>query len=107
MEILRTIKTYGDGTFLAVVKPKPKVSKTIFRVTNSTHGYHVRDSRDPFVVECFIPQGQKCELLACNVDHLNKCAFVRVKDVKGIEFITFVPIEDLELISGNLGTRAS
>lgn len=107
MEILRTIQTNDDGTIIAVVNPKPQVSKTIFKTTRATNGYHLRNSRDLFLVECTIAKDQECKLVACNIDRLNKCAFVRVKDVNGIEFITFVPIEDLELISGNLGTRVS
>jgi len=100
MKVLKTFEKYADGTVLALVSPET-IGKTVFEVTKEAPGFRTRDKK-AYLQACTIPQGTKVELRACNVDEAYEVAYVEVVLYGEVRHV-FVPLEYLELVSGNLG----
>jgi hypothetical protein len=100
MQVIKILRELPDGTSLAIVNPVKIAESPIFRTIRKTTGHHFRDRESP---EAIISEGIDITLMACDVDESNNVGLFQAVDQSGIVVNTYISLDDVEWISGNLG----
>jgi len=103
MKVLKIVRNLPDGTSLAIVAPTREFANPIFRTNKQTTGHYFADCESP---EAIISKDIDITLMAYDIDESNNVGLFQAVDENDIVVNTYISLDDVEWISGNLGIEA-